>query len=65
MTESQQNAAVRKLSHRRFAERRGVSTKTLDRWVVLGILPPPERINGRKYWNEETEPRRDGEAATQ
>ena len=30
--------------HRRFAERRGVSTKTLDRWVEAGILPEPERI---------------------
>ena len=31
--------------HRRFAERRGVSTKTLDRWVEAGgILPEPARI---------------------
>jgi predicted site-specific integrase-resolvase len=49
----------------RYAKRRGVSTKTLDRWVSAGRLDPPERINGRKYASVSTEPRRDGEAATQ
>jgi predicted site-specific integrase-resolvase len=46
-------------SHRRYAERQGVSTRTLDRWVVAGILPEPERIRKRKYWDPNTEPRRD------
>jgi predicted site-specific integrase-resolvase len=48
--------------HRRFAERHGVSTRTVDRWVKAGRLPEPERINNRKYWPSDVEPRRDGEA---
>jgi predicted site-specific integrase-resolvase len=49
--------------HRRYAERRGVSTRTLDRWTDAGILPAPVRINGRKYWPTDVEPRHDGEPA--
>ncbi len=45
--------------HRRFAERHGVSTKTIDRWVEAKILPPPDRIRNRKYWDPNTEPRHD------
>jgi DNA-binding transcriptional MerR regulator len=26
-----------------------VCTRTLDRWAEAGIIPPPQRINGRKY----------------
>jgi len=48
---------------RKYAERRGVSTRTLDRWVEDGILPEPERINGRKYLPSDTEPRLDSEQA--
>lgn len=47
---------------RKYAERRGVSTRTLDRWVEDGILPEPERINGRKYLLSDTEPRLDTDA---
>ena len=32
---------------RRFAERWGVSTRTIDRWVRDGLLEEPEVINGR------------------
>lgn len=29
----------------------GVSASiTLTRWVERGLLPEPQRINGRKYW---------------
>ena len=28
----------------------GKSEKTIERWVELGVLPPPTWINGRKYW---------------
>jgi hypothetical protein len=31
----------------------------LDRWVVDGILPAPDYINGRKYIDPDTEPRTD------
>jgi len=46
-------------SWRQYAERRGVSTRTLDRWVAAGILPEPDRINGRKYIDPKIEPRAD------
>jgi len=29
------------------------ATGTIDRWVASGILPPPIRINHRRYWDEE------------
>ena len=47
----------------KHAERRGVSVKTLDRWVEQGILPPPVRINNRKYFNADAKPRGDGDKA--
>jgi predicted site-specific integrase-resolvase len=37
------------VSHGEAARIRGISTKTLDRWVKAGLLPEPERIRGRKY----------------
>jgi hypothetical protein len=49
----------RRESWRQYAQRRGVSTRTLDRWVVDGILPAPDYINGRKYIDPDTEPRTD------
>lgn len=44
---------------RKYAERHDVSTRTLDRWVEDGVLPPPERIRNRKYMDPNTAPRRD------
>jgi predicted site-specific integrase-resolvase len=44
---------------RKFAERKGVSTKTLERWTAAGILPEPIRIRGRKYFPADVEPRHD------
>jgi hypothetical protein len=41
------------------ARRHGVSTRTLDRWVVQGKIDPPTKINGRKYGTADEEPRRD------
>jgi len=43
----------------RYAERRGVSCRTLDRWAANGIIPAPEYINRRKYINPDVEPRQD------
>ena len=64
MSESSQTAATKEsVPYRRYAERKRVSTKTLDRWVAAGILPKPDRINNRKYFPEGTEPRRDSERA--
>jgi len=41
------------------AKRHGVSTRTLDRWVVNGVIDPPEYIRGRKYGVADEEPRLD------
>ena len=55
--------AKRKLSHSKKAEQQGVSPRTLDRWVADRIIDPPEYVNGRKYYDEDTQPRRDRDAA--
>ena len=34
---------------RTLADRYGVSIRTIERWCDAGILPPPLRINGRKF----------------
>jgi DNA-binding transcriptional MerR regulator len=38
-----------------YAQKKGVSPKTLDRWVEQGLLDPPVRINGRKYYRDRAE----------
>jgi hypothetical protein len=43
-------AADRRLTKREVAIRRGKSTRTIDRDVKRGVLPPPEIENGRSYW---------------
>ena len=48
---------------RRFAERWGVSTRTIDRWVQDGLLEEPEVINGRAYFRTDARPR--GSRATE
>jgi hypothetical protein len=51
-------------SNRAFAERHGVSTRTIDRWVKAGVLPRPTAvINGRKYWAPHITPKLDADAA--
>jgi hypothetical protein len=35
---------------RTLAERHRVSVRTIERWCGAGILPPPLRIRGRKFW---------------
>jgi hypothetical protein len=54
----------RKRSKRReqwskLAMRRGVSTRTLDRWADDGIISKPEYINGRKFGDPDEAPRLD------
>jgi MerR family regulatory protein len=39
------------------AERLGVSTRTLKRWIDAGILEQPRRINGRLYHRVRALPR--------
>jgi hypothetical protein len=53
----------RRESHSVFAERLGVSPRTVDRWIEQGILPQPDYVRGRKYWDPATKPRRDADAA--
>jgi hypothetical protein len=42
-----------------YAARHGRTTRTLDRWVEEGRIPPPEIINGRKYGNPDVAPKLD------
>ena len=30
-----------------------VATRTIDRWVQAGVLPPPQYIQKQRYWPEE------------
>jgi predicted DNA-binding transcriptional regulator AlpA len=41
----------RKLPMREMCMRYGVSSRTIDRWLVTGILPQPLRINRYRYWD--------------
>ena len=44
------SATDRRLTKASLARRRGNSTRTVDRDVERGLLPPPEIENGRCYW---------------
>jgi len=59
LTTQKRRRSKQRAPWRRLAEKHGVSTKTLDRWVVRGIIDPPERINKRKYGDLAAEPRLD------
>jgi hypothetical protein len=37
------------------------SSRTIDRWVREGVIPPPRYIRGLKYWDEEELDRQRGE----
>ena len=53
---------ARKITHTLKALQQGVSTRTLDRWVAEGVIDPPERVRRRKYYPEDSQPRRDRES---
>jgi hypothetical protein len=38
------------LTVRMLCERYNVVSRTIDRWIVAEILPPPTWIRGRRYW---------------
>lgn len=44
--------SVRMLPARAVRDRFGISAMTLFRWEKKGILPAPQKINGRNYWPE-------------
>jgi hypothetical protein len=44
---------------KKHAQRHGVCTRTLDRWVDDGIIAKPEIIRGRKYGDPDAAPRLD------
>ena len=50
---------IRQLTTRALCERYSVSDRTIDRWLDAGILPPPMRINRRRYWDLEEIERRE------
>jgi predicted site-specific integrase-resolvase len=43
----------RRLRTRSLCERYDIVGRTVDRWVEQGILPPPMKINGRRFWDED------------
>jgi DNA-binding transcriptional MerR regulator len=51
----------RMLPMRLVRERYNISDRTVDRWLESGILPPPIRINGLRYWREKDLARREQE----
>jgi hypothetical protein len=54
----------RLLPTRELRKRYGVVTRTLDRWLEAGILPPPIRINQNRYWKEGELEQREREGMT-
>ena len=42
----------RMLPTRLVCERYSITDRTVDRWLESGILPPPVRINGLRYWRQ-------------
>jgi hypothetical protein len=42
----------RMLPTRLVCERYNITDRTVDRWLENGILPPPVRINGLRYWHQ-------------
>lgn len=55
----------RKLTKRQTGDRYSVSTKTVERWRETGILPQPEIINGRWYFDEQELERHERERLAQ
>ena len=47
-----------------WARLNGISQRTQYNWEKSGIVPPPVRINGRKYYRRDTQPRLDGATHT-
>jgi hypothetical protein len=47
------------LTKRQTAAKHGVSPRTIDRWVELGILEPPRKVRQRCYFDGDAEPRTD------
>jgi predicted DNA-binding transcriptional regulator AlpA len=42
----------RMLPTRLVCERYSITDRTVDRWLEAGVLPPPVRINGLRYWRQ-------------
>jgi hypothetical protein len=42
-----------------LARRLDRSTRSIDRWILSGVLPEPFRIRGRRYWPAGTMPKFD------
>jgi predicted site-specific integrase-resolvase len=53
MTHTDPRAAERRVrvNHSEAARLKGVSTKTLNRWVEAGLVRKPEVVNKRRYYD--------------
>jgi predicted DNA-binding transcriptional regulator AlpA len=52
------------LPTRDLIARYGVTDRTIDRWLSQGVLPPPVRINRRRYWRASEIEQRERERMT-
>jgi predicted DNA-binding transcriptional regulator AlpA len=52
MSTDQVAPQVRLLPIREVCRRYSVSDRTVDRWLRIGALPEPVRINTYRYWRE-------------
>jgi len=59
---TEKRPAAASIPTRKMAEQNSVSVRTIERWTDAGILPPPMRINGRKFWPAGTTPKTDSAA---
>jgi hypothetical protein len=59
MSDAEKPPPGKRLRTRHLAEQENVCVRTIERWVEAGILPQPDRINGRKFWPEGTRPKTD------
>ena len=41
------------LPARAICERYDICDRTVDRWAKGGVIPQPQKINGRNYWDTE------------
>jgi hypothetical protein len=59
MSEMPSASQKRKRPTRWVCARYDIVPRTVDRWVQAGILPEPEKINGRNYFDEDAVEARD------
>jgi hypothetical protein len=65
MLHKPKNKPKKYVNSRNLQTRYNRSDRTIDRWVVVGILPKPFYIRGQKYWDEAEIDARDAARASE